>query len=185
MGITYVPLGAILVAATTVIPYREYRRVLDAAPTAGYHPSPEIVLSKLGNLRPELRLSALLLLGLALLVDLGLLFLPGSLMDRTLPVAFLFLAIALFVSKFRQEHRIVANCAATLGKIVAFEKRRRSRVAIYGYRPPQGSLIVGKGGSARGFSVGMTAPILYNNSKPNANLPVTDFLFYRVRAEVP
>lgn len=185
MGIIYLPLGAILVAALTVIPYREYRRVLNTVPISGYNFSPEIVSSKLHNLRPTLRSSALLLLGLASTVDVGLLFLPGSLIGRVLPIGLLLVAIALFVGRFLEERKIATSCAATLGKIVAFEKRGRSRAAVYEYRSPQGSVLIGKGGSAYGFSVGMSMPVLYNNSNPGESLPVTDFLFYRIRVEVP
>src|SRR5205823_9989991 len=66
IGILYLPLFGFLAAAIAIIPYREYRQVQQVIERANIHPSPELVMINLRNLKPQLRVSALLLLGLAL-----------------------------------------------------------------------------------------------------------------------
>ena len=186
MGIVYLPFGGLLVASITIIPYCEYRKVQRTTTGVGTYPSPEIVASKVRNLRAQLRLSALFLLGFAAAIDVALLLLPGSLLQRILPVSIVLVAIALFGSELLKERRIVASSAPTLAKIVGFERRAKGgRACVYEYKSPVGILITGKGGALRGFAVGMTVPVLYSTSKPEESLPVTDFVFHRIHAELP
>ncbi len=183
MGFLYLPLACFLAGAIAFIPYREYRSVQRARMSQGHRPSPELVVSKLQRLQPQLRTLALIPLGLAVATSIVLLLMtPWSWGDRILPIAMLFAALSFF-AQLLKERRILASYAPTLGKVVAFEKRRRrGRAAIYEYESPVG-VVKGQGGSLAGFEVGMTVPILYNVFKPDESLAVPDFLFYRIRAE--
>lgn len=186
IGFIYLPLAGFLAAAIAIIPYREYRRVQQTAALANIRPSPEIVATRLRSLRPQLRIFALLLLGLASVIDIALLFVRGPLIDRILPVSILLFAILFLGGQFLVERRIVASYAPALARIVRFQQRGRGgRIAIYEYQTPLGTTIIGKGRLLSGFSVGMTVPILCNVSKPGESRPVTDFIFYRIRSEMP
>jgi hypothetical protein len=185
MGVIYLPLVGFLAAAVAIFPYREYRRVQQTATQANNRPSPEIVAIRLRSLRPQLRIFALLLLGLASATDIALLFVPGPSVDRILPMSIVLFAILFFGGQLLVERRIVANYASALARIVRFQRRGRGgRIAIYEYESPLGISITGKG-VCSGFSVGMTVPVLYNASKPDESRPVTDFIFYRIRSELP
>ncbi len=185
MGFLYLPLACFLAGAIAFIPYREYRSAQRARMSQGHRPSPEVVASKLQRLQPQLRIPALIPLGLAAATSVVLLFMtPWSWGDRIVPIAMMFAAL-LFFAQFLKERRILTSYAPTLGRVVAFEKRRRrGRTAIYEYESPVG-VVKGLGGSLVGFEVGMAVPVLYNVFKPDESLPVPDFLFYRIRAELP
>jgi hypothetical protein len=186
IGFIYLPLAGFLAAVIAIVPYREYRRVQQSAAPANIRPSPEIVATRLRSLRPQLRIIALLLLGLASVIDIALLFIPGPVIDRILPVSILLFAILFLGGQFLVERRIVASFAPALARIIRFQRRGRGgRIATYEYQVPFGTTIIGTGGSLSGFSVGMTVPILYNGSKPGESRPVTDFIFYRIRSEMP
>lgn len=185
MGIIYLPLAGFLAAAVAVIPYREYRSLQRTSPVANNCPSREFVEGKLQRLKPQLRISALLLLGLASVTDIGLFLVPGP-WDRILPASILLVVIALFGGQLLMERRIAGSYTSTLARIVRFERRSRGRrAAIYEYQLPAGIPMTGKGGPLVGFSVGMTVPVLYNTLRPDQSLPVPDFIFYRIRAELP
>jgi hypothetical protein len=128
----------------------------------------------------------LLLLGLASATDIGLFLAPGPWVDRILWPSLLLVAIVFFGRRLLMERTIAASYASTLARIVRFERHGRGgRTAIYEYEPPAGIRMTGKGGSLAGFSVGMTVPVLYNALRPDESLPVPDFIFYRIRAELP
>jgi len=183
IGILYLPLFGFLAAAIAIIPYREYRQVQQVIERANIHPSPELVMINLRNLKPQLRVSALLLLGLALATGIGLFFLPGPLVDR-IPSSILLIAVAVASGRFIKERRILARCSSVMAKIIRFERRRRQgRVAIYEYESSVGEHIAAEGGPLTGFSVGMTVPVLYDTLQPHESIPVTDFLFYTFQAQ--
>jgi hypothetical protein len=128
----------------------------------------------------------LLLLVLASVTDIGLFLAPGPWVDRILPASIVLVAIVFFGRRLSMERRIAASCASTLARIVRFERRgRHGRTAIYEYESPAGIPRIGKGGSLPEFSVGMTVPALYNALGPDESLPVPDFIFYRIRLELP
>jgi hypothetical protein len=185
MGIFYLPLAGFLAAAVAIIPYREYLSLQRTSPVANNCPSPEVVASKLQRLKPQLRTSALLLLVLASVTDIGLFLAPGPWVDRIYSVGML-VAIVFFGRVLVMERRIAASYASTLARIVRFERRgRRGRTAIYEYEPPAGIPMTAKGSSLAAFSVGMTVPVLYNALSPDQSLPVPDFIFYRIGVEPP
>ena len=187
MGIIYLPLAGFLATAVGIIPYREYRSLQRTSPVANNCPSREVVASKLKRLKPQLRTSALLLLVLASVTDIGLFLAPGPWVDRILWASMLLVAIILFGWRLLTERRIAASYASTLARIVRFERGRgrRGRNAIYEYESPAGISRTGKGGSLSEFSVDMMVPVLYNALTPDESLPVPDFIFYRVRIELP
>jgi len=106
--------------------------------------SREAVAIKLQRLKPQLRMSALLLLGIASVTDAGLLLAPGPWVDRIPPVSILLFAIVLIRKQLLKERRIAVSYASTLGRIVRFERRRRGRTAIYEYESPAGIAMTGK-----------------------------------------
>lgn len=184
MGLIYLPLAGFLAGAVAIIPYREYSSLQQINTAGDKWPSPELVTSSLLRLKPQLRISALVLLVLALATEIGFFLMPGSWADRILSASGLLFAIIFFGWRFVTEHRIAANYASSLAKIVRFERYRRSRAAIYEYASPGGGTVMGKSGSLAGFSIGMTVPVLYSVSNPHDSLPVPDFIFYRIHAEL-
>jgi hypothetical protein len=186
MGIIYLPLAGFLAAAVAIIPYREYRSLQRTSPVADNCPLRVVVASKLQRLKPQLRTSALLLLGLASVTDIGLFLTPGPWVDRILWPSMMLAAIVFFGRRLLMERRIAASYAPALARIVRFERRGRGgRTAIYEYEASGGIPMTGKRGSLVGFSVGMTVPVLYNALRPDESLPVPDFIFYRIRVELP
>lgn len=183
MGFIYLPLACFLAGAIAFIPYSEYRSAQRARMSQGHRPSPELVASKLQRLQPQLRIPALIPLGLAAATSVVLLLMtPWSWGDRIAPIAMM-LAALLFFAQFLKERRILNSYAPTLGRVIAFKRKRRGRTATYEYESPVG-VVKGMGGSLVGFEVGMAVPVLYNVFKPDESLPVPDFLFYRIRAEL-
>lgn len=185
MGEIYLPLFVILAAAIAIIPYREYRSVQRIPAVADNSATLQAVATKLPRLKPHLRMSALLLLGIASATDIGLFVALGTWLDRILPASILLIAIVFFGSQFLKERRIAVSYAPTWAKILRFERQKRGRSAVYQYESLAGISITGKGGSLWGFSVGMSVPLLYRTSNPEESLAVPDFLFYAVRAEQP
>jgi hypothetical protein len=182
MGLLYLPLACFLAGAITLIPYREYRSIQPSRLSRVGHPSPEIVASTLQRLQPELRVLALIPLGLAAATSIVLLLIPAwSWPDRIVPLG-MTVATALFFARFLKERRLLASYAPTMARIVEFKRRGRGRSAIYEYESPV-RVVRGQGGTLQGFEIGMTVPVLYNVFKPNESLAVPDFLFYRIRSQ--
>ena len=184
MGIIYLPLFGLLAGAVAIIPYREYRKVLlTAEQSERFFPSGMIAI-KLQGLKPHLRISSLVLLGAALAAEITFFLVPGPWEDIALPATLMLGAIVLCTAQFMRERRVVANFATTLARIDSFERGgRRGRHAIYEFESPAG-LVRGKGGSLNGFAVGMRVPVLYNIAAPHDSIPVPDFIFHKIDAEL-
>ena len=180
MGLLYLPLACFLAGVIALIPYREYRGIERSRPSQPYSASPELVASKLQRLQPQLRAISLIPLSLAAVTSIFLLLIPSSSWrDRITPVVMMFFTAVFFV-QFLKERRILSSHAPILARIVAFQRTKRGRAAVYKYESPVGT-VSGEGGSLHGFEVGMTVPILYNVVDPNESIAVPDFLFYRIR----
>ena len=184
MGIIYLPLFGFLAGAVAIIPYRDYRKVLLTAGQSERFFPHGMTAIKLQCLRPHLRISSLLLLGAASAAEITFFLVPGSWDDIVLPASLMLGAIIIFTTQFIRERRIVANYATALARINSFERGgRRGRYAIYEFESPAG-LVRGKGASLNGFAVGMSVPVLYHIATPHNSIPVPDFIFHKIQAEL-